>query len=73
MGLPQKQDKLSALGIVDMDVIQTTKGTFIAPFSNTEHISYLAIQDAFPNGRPPLEKTGAYVVQSHIISTLCLK
>jgi fructuronate reductase len=50
--------KLTELGVADMDVVQTTKGTFIAPFSNTEHISYLAVQDAFPNGRPPLEKTG---------------
>lgn len=49
---------LTELGIEGMDAVQTTKGTFIAPFSNTEHISYLAVQDAFPNGRPPLEKTG---------------
>ena len=49
---------LNGLGVGGMDVVQTTKGTFIAPFSNTEHISYLAVQDAFPNGRPPLEETG---------------
>ena len=49
---------LNDLGIEDVDVVATSKGTFIAPFSNTEHISYLAVQDAFPNGRPPLEETG---------------
>ena len=49
---------LGDLGVGGMDVVETTKGTFIAPFSNTEHISYLAVQDAFPNGRPPLETTG---------------
>ena len=43
-------------GICDMDIVRTRKNTFIAPFANTEHISYLIIEDNFPNGRPPLEK-----------------
>lgn len=33
-----------------------TKGTFTAPFVNTELIPYLVIEDSFPNQRPPLEK-----------------
>merc|ERR1740129_904068 len=49
---------LTSRGISDMGILRTAKGTFIAPFANTEHVSYLAVQDAFPNGRPPLERTG---------------
>tara|TARA_B110000208_G_scaffold108691_1_gene134600 strand:- start:803 stop:2194 length:1392 start_codon:yes stop_codon:yes gene_type:complete len=50
--------KLSSMGILDVGILRTSKGTFIAPFTNTEHVSYLAMEDAFPNGRPALEKTG---------------
>ena len=39
-----------------MEIIRTVRGTFTAPFVNTEHISYLVIEDNFPNGRPSLEK-----------------
>lgn len=42
-------------GIEGMTIIQTAKGTKIAPFSNTESTYYLVIEDDFPNGRPPLE------------------
>ena len=45
-------------GIVDMDPIKTERGTFIAPFVNAEKPQYLIVEDAFPNGRPPLEKVG---------------
>lgn len=45
-------------GIVDMDPIKTERGTFIAPFVNAEKPQYLIVEDAFPNGRPPLEKAG---------------
>jgi len=36
----------------------TEKNTFIAPFVNSEESEYLVIEDAFPNGRPPLEEEG---------------
>ncbi len=55
---PKVLHKLKEMGIDDMDIIITQKGTVIAPFVNTEHVSYLVIQDDFPNGRPPLEKVG---------------
>ena len=45
-------------GIIDMDPIKTERGTFIAPFVNAEKPQYLIVEDAFPNGRPPLEKAG---------------
>jgi len=36
----------------------TAKNTYIAPFVNAEQAQYLVIEDAFPNGRPKLEKAG---------------
>ena len=36
----------------------TEKNTYVAPFVNAEETQYLVIEDAFPAGRPPLEKTG---------------
>jgi len=51
-------------GIEDMEIITTDMGTVIAPFVNTEHVSYLVIQDEFPNGRPPLERAGAIFCDS---------
>ena len=36
----------------------TSKNTYVAPFVNAEEVQYLVIEDAFPNGRPALEKGG---------------
>jgi fructuronate reductase len=36
----------------------TQKGTYIASFVNAEESQYLVIEDAFPAGRPALEKAG---------------
>ncbi len=36
----------------------TSKNTFVAPFVNAEEAEYLVIEDAFPAGRPQLEKAG---------------
>ncbi len=49
---------LDDAGIGGMDLVKTTKNTFIAPFVNAEGPQYLVIEDSFPNGRPPLEKAG---------------
>lgn len=38
--------------------IITSRKTFIAPYVNAEECQYLVIEDAFPNGRPELEKGG---------------
>lgn len=45
-------------GIDDLKPIVTEKKTYIAPFVNAEECEYLVIEDAFPNGRPALEKGG---------------
>ena len=58
------REMLADKGIEGMEIITTDKGTVIAPFVNTEHVSYLVIQDDFPNGRPPLEKAGVIFCDS---------
>lgn len=45
-------------GILDASPVITEKSTYVAPFVNAEECEYLVIEDAFPNGRPPLEKGG---------------
>jgi len=49
---------LAESGLENVQDIVTAKNTFVAPFVNSEETQYLIIEDAFPNGRPPLEKTG---------------
>lgn len=45
-------------GIEGLDPVVTSKNTYVAPFVNAEECEYLVIEDAFPNGRPELEKGG---------------
>ena len=53
---------LKALGVEDMEPVETSKRTYIAPFVNGEDPQYLVIEDHFPNGRPALEKgKGVYL------------
>ena len=49
---------LRADGLEGMDVAETAKHTFVSAMVNAEECEYLAIEDAFPNGRPPLETAG---------------
>lgn len=59
---PRPNDSVAAIlekdGIQDLKPIITKRGTYIAPFVNAEECEYLVIEDAFPNGRPALEKGG---------------
>ena len=53
---------LEALGVENMQPIETSRRTYIAPFINGEDPQYLVIEDRFPNGRPALEKgKGVYL------------
>ena len=52
------RDMLASCGLEDMRGTVTDKNTYIAPFVNAEETQYLVIEDAFPNGRPALEKAG---------------
>lgn len=45
-------------GFQSTEIVCTDKKTYAAPFVNAEEPQYLVIEDAFPNGRPPLEKAG---------------
>lgn len=45
-------------GVEELEPVITSKRTYVAPFVNAEECEYLVIEDAFPNGRPPLEKGG---------------
>ena len=49
---------LSECGFEDTENIVTSKNTYVAPFVNAEEAQYLVIEDAFPNGRPALDKAG---------------
>ncbi len=45
-------------GAEGLEPVITSKNTYTAPFVNAEECEYLVIEDAFPNGRPALEKGG---------------
>lgn len=59
---PRPDEAIKALlvedGIEEMTPIVTTKNTYIAPFVNAEEAQYLVIEDAFPNGKLPLNQGG---------------
>lgn len=52
------EDILEKDGIEGLEPVVTSKNTYVAPFVNAEECEYLVIEDAFPNGRPKLEKGG---------------
>ena len=52
------KEMLEKDGFEDTELIITSRNTYTAPFVNSEETGYLAIEDDFPNGRPPLEKAG---------------
>lgn len=51
-------EMLRASGFEDTETIVTARHTYTAPFVNAEETGYLVVEDAFPNGRPPLEHAG---------------
>ena len=54
----QVKNMLVEDGLEDVDIIKTTKNTYVSAFVNAEETQYLVIEDVFPNSRPPLEKAG---------------
>lgn len=52
------KEMLAQDGFEDTELIITNRGTYTSPFVNSEETGYLVMEDAFPNGRPPLEKAG---------------
>ena len=59
---PRPDDSVRAIlesdGLLELESVITSKNTYVAPFVNAEECQYLVIEDAFPNGRPRLEKGG---------------
>lgn len=55
---PSVEELLKKDGVEELDPVVTSKNTYVAPFVNAEECQYLVIEDAFPNGRPALEKGG---------------
>lgn len=55
---PSVVEILKKDGIEELEPVVTSKNTYVAPFVNAEECEYLVIEDAFPNGRPALEKGG---------------
>jgi fructuronate reductase len=53
-------ENLKALGFEDTQVLLSPMGSRIAPFVNAEESQYLVIEDAFPAGRPALERAGVW-------------
>lgn len=52
------EEMLHEDGLEGLEPVITAKNTYVAPFVNAEECEYLVIEDAFPNGRPPLEAGG---------------
>ena len=59
---PRPDAKVEAMLAEDhiggLDAVVTSKNTYIAPFVNAEECEYLVIEDAFPKGKPALDKGG---------------
>ena len=45
-------------GVEGLEPVVTSRNTYVAPFVNAEECEYLVVEDAFPGGRPELEKGG---------------
>ncbi len=59
---PRPADSVIAMlkedGLSGMEVAETAKHTFVSAMVNAEECEYLAIEDWFPAGRPPLQTAG---------------
>ena len=51
---------LEADGLEGLAPVRNARGTVKAPYVNAEESEYLVLEDAFPNGRPELEKAGFF-------------
>ena len=55
---PEVEEILKNDGVENIKTVITAKNSFVATFVNAEESQYLAIEDKFPNGRPPLDEVG---------------
>ncbi len=61
---------LLSQGIEGMDIIVTSKNSYIAPFVNAEVSEYLVIEDKFANGRPALEHAGVIFTDRDTVNNI---
>ena len=54
-------------GLEGFAPVRNARGTVKAPYVNAEESEYLVLEDAFPNGRPPLEKAGFYFTERETV------
>lgn len=52
------QKQFAEEGLEGMELLKTSRNTYVSPFVNAEESQYLAIEDLFPNGKPPLQDVG---------------
>ena len=64
---PQVAAALASDGMENLTPVITSHNSYVAPFVNAESVEYLIIEDAFPNGRPPLEKAGIYFTDAETV------
>ena len=71
---PRPDAKVEAMLAEDhiggLDAVVTSKNTYIAPFVNAEECEYLVIEDAFPNGKPALDKGGIIFTDRATVDTV---
>ncbi len=65
---PDVEKQLIADGLENISPFVTAKSTYTAPFVNAERPQYLVIEDAFPNGRPPLEEAGVILTDRDTVN-----
>ena len=61
-------ERLAELGLANAQLHERASGGALAAFSNTEAVSYLVLEDAFPNGRPPFEAGGVVLGDKETVS-----
>lgn len=64
---PAIAERLEADGLQNARPFVTAKNTYASIFVNTENLHYLLIEDAFPNGHPPIEQCGVILTRRDIV------
>jgi len=64
------REMLMADDFEDVELIETEKHSFTAPFVNSEEVGYLVMEDHNPNGRPPLEKGGVLFADKETVDKI---
>ncbi len=54
-------------GVEGLEPVITSKNTYVAPFVNAEETEYLVIEDAFPNGKLPLDEAGVIYTERETV------